>query len=165
MQIVIGGLLLSLTVCWKGKEVSELLKAIVGKKRKPSIKIKSILKAIASLIVSIMIIAIVIEPFVGGVATIEIMAPEKNKFPTVLENLRVRVAPVGLLGEAGGEQRVVEKFDRKGLAIIHVRFATFQSRIDIRVYDVTNPGDTVSVENAYVSPFVRRQLCALKVNM
>ncbi len=163
VQIVAGGLLLSLGIYWKGKEISEIVGTVLSSSH--SNKPANIIKLCISLGVSITVSSIMVEPLISGNATIEVEAPAKERLPTVLDNLRILATPVGLLGKPGAEARVTTRFDASGKAVVNINLAALQSRVELKVYDVASTKNIVAIKSLYISPFVRRQLSAIKVSL
>ena len=99
---------------------------------------------------------IFIDPLVPGSAHLRITAPMPT---TTLDNLLIRVVPIGPKGPLAGAEPVFAYFDPGGNALLSASVGPLQSRVQIDVLDESLPGNQiVAQKSVYLSPFVRRQL-------
>ena len=122
-------------------------------------KLKTWTRGLAQIALGLLAAACFIDPLIPGVANLTIEFPTvHSNYPTLFEHLRVRVAPVGLSGSAGGDRTIDAPFDRDGSVQVLPNLAWLETSVTIQVYDETQPSQVIKSANVYISPFVRRQL-------
>ena len=150
-EFVLGGILLIILVRWKLADLQQLIFSLSTSRR-----LRRFTHHAARAAVGLFVVACFIDPLIPGSATINIQAPQK--FPLLAENLRIAITPMGFQTKADVDRCIDGiRFDNRGFAVKSVAMAMFETRVEVRVYDVTRPMETVAVTNAYISPFVRRE--------
>jgi hypothetical protein len=149
IQFILGGGLLALLVWWK---LTDIVRVCT-----PNSKQRRVwLNAVVHVVVGFVVVGCLVDPLIPGSAGISVRAPKT--FPTLLDNLRVRIVPTGFLGEAGGNRISYAAFDSGGIAEITSEMSILETRIKVEVFDESQPLQMVAITSVYVSPFVRRQL-------
>jgi hypothetical protein len=113
---------------------------------------------LAHIAMSVFAVALLVEPIIPGTAGLTITVPVQTPYPTLRENLRVRVVPVGIRGLAGGDRTIDAAFDNKGTVDVVSKIDPLETRVEIDVYDLTQPDQVLWHKVVWVSPFVRCQL-------
>ncbi len=155
LQFAAGGALLSFALWLKIHEFRKIFQ--LGAPSSP--KLNAWIKTLSGAALSLIGAACMLDPLIPGSATLTIKVPsDASTYPTLLENLRVRVAPVGLLGQPGGNRISYAKFGDDGSAEVVSELSFLETHVTIQIFDETRPLEAVKSATVYVSPFVRRQL-------
>jgi hypothetical protein len=153
LQFIIGGILLCFFVWLKIHDL-EMAAIQLG-----ATKAKTWIRTLARTALVLVAAACLLDPLIPGFANLTVkISTEHSTYPTLLENLRVRVVPVGFLGQAGGDRIAYAAFGSDGSAEVLCDLALLETRVTIQVFDQTQPSETIKSANVYISPFVRRQL-------
>jgi hypothetical protein len=120
---------------------------------------------LAHIAISVFAVALLVEPIIPGTAGLTITVPVHAPYPTLRENLRVRVAPVGIQGPAGGDRTVDAAFDNNGTVDVVSKIDPLETRVEVDVYDVTQPDQVLWHKLVWVSPFVRCQLLSKTITL
>jgi len=154
IQFVVGGTLLCFLVWLKIHDFGKIVE--VGTSRSP--KVKAWIKTLTHVALGLIVSACLLDPLIPGFASLNIELPADLAYPTLQENLRVRVIPLGLLGQSGGDRITYAAFDSEGFAEVLSHLTLLETRVEIQVFDQTQPLETIKSANVYISPFVRRLL-------
>jgi hypothetical protein len=161
-QFIGGGALLCFSAWLTIHDVVDL--ATVGASRLPMIK--PLLKTLAHVALSLVAAACMLDPLIPGFACLTVKVPtDPSTYPTLLENLRVRVVPLSFRGQAGGDRISNAAFGRDGSAEVTPDLALLETRVMIEVFDETRPSEPIKSATVYISPFVRRQLICKTITL
>ena len=113
-------------------------------------------KMVIRLILAIVGAHLLLDPLIPGQPTIHVHAP--TEYPTVVENLRVRIAPIKFDGNVD-PARISNNMFARDLAITKVVvFNVMEQRLHLKLYDVTQPKNPLGIRVVYLSPYIRRGL-------
>ncbi|HYA41035.1 MAG TPA: hypothetical protein VEF34_07010 [Syntrophobacteraceae bacterium] len=119
------------------------------------------LQTASHLAVGFLAAACLLDPLIPGTAIITVQAPKT--FPTLQENLRVQIVPIGFCSPAGASRAGSADFDSRGVAEVRLRMRMFETRALVEIFDKSRPSQLVATKSVYISPFVRRQLTTKKI--
>ncbi len=154
---VIGALLLFVTTRQEMHHLGTFLLSMLPRKRPGRAWPECVLSALIRLLVGALGTLLFFDPLIPGTGIVTVHAP--SIYSETLDNLRVRIMPIGLGETAGSNHIVFGKFDGSGQAAIPVSFQLFQVRASVEVFDRSQfQQPVVASVIVYVSPFVRRQI-------
>jgi hypothetical protein len=155
LQFLASGILVCLIVWLKFYHVERAVE--VGAPRSP--KLTAWIKAAAHVGLGLIAAGCLLDPLIPGEAGLTIkVSTDPSTYPTLLENLRARVIPVGFQGPAGGNRVAYAAFGRDGSAEVVADLALLETQVQIEIFDQTRPSELIKSTTVYLSPFVRRQL-------
>jgi hypothetical protein len=125
LQFLVGGMLLILVIRWHALDVAELLRKLLPDKA------SGVVNRLLLLAVGVFAVMLIFEPLIPGHAVAEIHAPAT--YPTTLENLSVRVTPIGC-GTGAARSGAL---DRTGVALVPVDFHVLQEHMLVEILDAT----------------------------
>jgi hypothetical protein len=149
LEFAFGGALLYFSIRSHLLLLSELLSKWFGQRgKRVPIAIMSI-----RLIIGIVGGHLILDPLIAGQATICVHSPKK--FPTVLENLDVRTAPVKFDGTIDPARIIYKTFAENGKLTELVVFHILEQNIQVTLYDRTRP-EPLQEQVIRLSPYARR---------
>ncbi len=113
-------------------------------------------KMVIRLILAIVGAHLLLDPLIPGQPTIHVHAP--TEYPTVFENLRVRIAPIKFDGNVDPARISNNIFARDSAITKVVVFNVMEQRIHLKLYDATQPKNPLGIRVVYLSPYIRRGL-------
>lgn len=161
-QFVGGGALIFCSAWLKLHDIAEILR--LGHPKSP--KLKAWVHVLMLTALTFTGIACIVDPLIPGSACLTIeFHHDYSMYPTLPENLKVRLTPVGFFGQADGSRVSYADFDSMGSAEVLVDMALLETRVTIEVFDVTQPSRIIESTRVYVSPLVRRQLFCKRISL
>ena len=155
-EFIIGGGLLVSSVFVELRDALEFVPA----------KFRSRTEKVIRMIIMTIALAVLLDPLISGTAGLTVTAHfAPASYPTLSENLRVRVIPVGARGAAGADRTVDAAFDKDGTVDVVSKIAVLETRVEIDVYDLTQPDRVLRHTVIWLSPFVRCQLLTKTVTL
>ncbi|MCF8057248.1 MAG: hypothetical protein K9K37_11505 [Desulfocapsa sp.] len=110
-------------------------------------------KMVIRLILGLVGVHLLLDPLIPGQPTVHVHAP--TEYPTVVENLRVRIVPIKFDGNID-PARISSNIFAGDLAITKVVvFHVMEQRLHLRLYDVTQPENFLGRRVVYLSPYIR----------
>jgi hypothetical protein len=159
MQFIIGGALLCFLMCLRTRSLGELSHVEASRSQ----RLKAWTTAMAYTVLGLIGAAAILDPLIPGSANLTITVPNDTSNDPALRNLRVRVVPVGFLGQVGGDRISYAPFDRDGSAEVMCGLDSLETRVTIEIFDETRPAELIKTATIYISPFVRRHLIDSRV--
>jgi hypothetical protein len=154
-QFFIGSVLLCVLMALDRRHLRELCQAIVPNSPKTQTWVKLVTKIALSMAAA----ACLLDPLVPGCAHLTVRIGERsNAFPptSLMSNLRLRVVPEGMNGQAGGDRIEHVPFDATGSTEVTSKLTFLETAVSLEVYDQTRPAEALRTVTVYVSPFVRQ---------
>jgi hypothetical protein len=102
-----------------------------------------------------------LDPLIPGSAALTVSVPATSAIYArigVMDNLRLRVAPTGVAGPAGGERIDHVAFDATGSTEVIAKMTFLETALNLEIYDQTDPDHILRSVNIYISPFVRQHM-------
>jgi hypothetical protein len=156
IQFVVGGCLLCFLVWLKLHDAQHLM----------PLRLQPWTRKLGHVGLSVLAVSVLLDPIIPGSPSLTITVSTKaSAYPTLLENLRVRVTPLGFRNAPGGDRVAYSAFDQNGTAHIRPNLAFLETRVAIEVFDLTRPLEVIRQSIVYVSPFVRCQLVTKTITL
>ena len=150
IEILLGGVLLYLSIRSQLSRITELFEKYFGRRERRTYFARITTRLILGLVGA----HLLLDPFIPGQPTIHVYAP--SKFPTVLENLRVRIAPIKFDGNIDPTRTYHARFAKDSIVSAVVVFNILEQNIQLILYDETQPENPLGVRIVRLSPYVRR---------
>lgn len=161
IQFVIGGLLLCALMALDREHFRELIQACFP----DSLKLQHWVKLTTKIAVIAGAATCWLDPLIPGSAALTVSVPANSAiYPKtgVMDNLRLRVAPTGLAGPAGGGRIDHVAFDATGSTEVTAKMTFLETALNLQLYDQTDPDHILRSVNIYISPFVRQRIFSKK---
>jgi hypothetical protein len=161
VQFVVGSLLLCALLALDREHFRELLEACFPH----SPKLQQWVKLTTKIAVAAVAATCLLDPLIPGYADLTVSVPANSAiFATtgVMDNLRLRVAPTGLAGSAGGDRIDHVAFDTTGSTEVTAKMTFLETAVNLELYDQTDPGHILRSVTIYISPFVRQRIFSKK---
>ena len=152
LEFALGGILLYASIRSQLSLFTGLLKRLFKRRHKWIAYVTLLVRLVLGIVAG----HLLINPFIVGQAKIQICAPKK--YPTVLENLRVRISPLRPNGSIAPERLIYSKFSDNGCVSAIVTFHFFEQYVEAVVYDITQPKNSLFQRVERLSPYARRGL-------
>jgi hypothetical protein len=160
-QMFLGGALLAFAVWLKLHDVRHVLWMCTA--RSP---MKDWIEIPTPIILGLLAVALIVDPLIPGVAGLTVRAATvRASYLGLPEHLRVRVAPLGLQGLAGGDRTCDAPLGDDGSVQIVANLALLETHVVLQLYDETAPAVILRSVTVYISPFVRRQLIGKTITL
>jgi len=107
-----------------------------------------------------------LDPMIPGYAELTVSIPENSHaYPStsIMPNLRLRVAPTGIVGPAGGDRIEYVQFDSTGSSEVTAKMSFLETAVALELFDQTRPTEILKSMTVYVSPFVRQRVISKKI--
>lgn len=157
LQELLAALLLVASIRHETTDALKVFLAVLLARQSISAWLEKVMPAAVRLALAALGTACLVDPVISGTANFSVRAPTDHQ--ALLDNLRVRITPVGATGPAGGNRNVVARFDAHSIAVPIVTFEMFEVSARIEVFDITQSEQPALRNNiVYVSPITRRQL-------
>ncbi|MBZ5533446.1 MAG: hypothetical protein LAO20_18615 [Acidobacteriia bacterium] len=160
LQFLGGGALILCSAWLKCHDASAILR--LG--RPKSQKLEAWIRVLTLTALSFTGIACIVDPLIPGSGCLTVaFRSDHPPYPTLAENLKLRLKPIGFQGESGGNRVTYADFDSNGSAEVLADMSLLETRVTVEVFDVTQPSKIIQSATVYISPFVRRQLFCKKI--
>ena len=161
VQFVVGALLLCALMALDREHLREFMEACFP----DSPKLQHWVKLTTKIAVVAIAATCLLDPIIPGSAdvTVSIAADSPIYAKTgVMDNLRLRVAPTGLAGPAGGGRIDHVAFDASGSTEVAAKMTFLETALNLELYDQTDPQHILRSVTIYISPFVRQRIFSKK---
>ena len=161
MQFVVGALLLCALMALDREHFRELMAACFPN----SPKLQHWVKLTTKIAIVVIAATCLLDPLIPGSADVTVSVPVSSAVfakTGVMDNLRLRVAPTGLAGTAGGARIDHVAFDASGSTEVAAKMTFLETALNLELYDQTDPGHILRSVTIYISPFVRQRIFSKK---
>lgn len=161
IQFGVGGLLLFALMVLDREHFRELMHACFPN----SPKLQHWVKLTTKIAIIVGAATCWLDPLIPGSADLTVSVPDTSAIYAktgVMDNLRLRVAPTGLAGSAGGERIDHVAFDATGSTEVTAKMTFLETALNLELYDQTDPSHILRSVNIYISPFVRQHMFSKK---
>lgn len=162
IEFVAGGTLLCLLVGWKSWEIGEFIRLLLP--HYPGLKTWQ--KILTRLAIGAVAVTCLIDPLVPGTARLSVqLSPQYSGYVTLPENVFVRVIPLGLFGQAGGDRISNVDLGADGSAEVLASLTYFDTSVLVQVFDRALPGRPIKSITVPISPFVKRHFLGKTITL
>jgi len=161
IQYVVGGLLLCALMALDREHFRELMHACFPN----SLKLQQWVKLTTKIAMIVGVATCWLDPLIPGSAALTVSVPTTSAIYAktgMMDNLRLRVAPTGLAGSAGGGRIDHVAFDATGSTEVTAKMTFLETTVNLELYDQTDPDHILRSVNVYISPFVRQHIFSKK---
>lgn len=161
VQFAVGSILLCILMALDREHLRTLIDACFPH----SPKLQAWVKLTTKIALGMVAAACLLDPLIPGYAHLTISVPVDSAiYPTtaLMDNLRLRVAPTGIVGTAGGDRTEHVAFDGTGSTEVTAKMTFLETAVNLQLYDQTQPSQILRSVTLYVSPFVRQRMFSKK---
>ncbi len=157
LEMIFGGALVILIIALKLMHIKDALRTWL-----PHPKLHGLLHIGIHTVLGVVAVSTIVDPLIPGYAELTIHVPpsrapaEESPNQSLPEHLRLRVAPVGRNGLAGGDRTCDVALNLDGSVQVLADLALLETHVLLELYDETAPKLILRSNTVYIDALARR---------